>query len=402
MEPFKKLIPFEEARDTILKNIKPVERIEATIISKAVSRILAEEIIAPMPVPPFNRASMDGFALRAEETYGASTFKPKIFQLIGAAFPGEPFQGKIKEGECIQIATGSPIPMGANAVVMVEYTKEEEGKVEIIRPIHPGGNIAPKGEDIEEGEQVLNSGDYLTSPRIGALAAIGRKTVKVYAKPRVSIISTGKEVREVGHELREGEVYDINSYTLSSMVTANGATSINHGIIPDTHKELNSVIKEAIKNDMIVFSGGSSVGVRDILYKIISKIGKVVFHGVQVKPGKPTLFGLVQGKAVLGMPGYPTSCLSNAYLFLVPAIRKMARMPQREPRRIKTRMGHRFVSSSGRVQFLTVKIREGNAYQAFKESGAITSMSEADGYILIPLNVDVIEEGEEVIVTLLE
>ncbi len=153
---------------------------------------------------------------------------------------------------------------------------------------------------------------------------------------------------------------------------------------------------------MIVLSGGSSVGARDLLYRVVEEVGEVLFHGVQVKPGKPTLFGLIDGRPLLGMPGYPTSCLSNAYLFLAPAVRKMARLPKKEPRRVRVRMGHRFVSSSGRVQFLTVRIREGKAYQAFKESGAITSMSEADGYIVIPLNVDVIEEGEEVTVTLLE
>ncbi|MFB0543735.1 MAG: molybdopterin-binding protein, partial [Candidatus Bathyarchaeia archaeon] len=183
---------------------------------------------------------------------------------------------------------------------------------------------------------------------------------------------------------------------------ANGATPIKHGIIPDTYEELRSAIESALESDMIVLSGGSSVGARDLLYNIVNELGRALFHGVQVKPGKPTLFGIIQGKPLLGMPGYPTSCLSNAYLLLAPAVREMARLPQREPRRARARMGHRFVSSSGRTQFLTVKIREGKAYQAFKESGAITSMSEADGYILVPLNVDVIEEGEEVVVTLLE
>jgi len=209
-------------------------------------------------------------------------------------------------------------------------------------------------------------------------------------------------VKEVGADLGEGEIYDINSHTLLAIVSANGATPIRRGIIQDTYENLRSVIEGPVESDMIVFSGGSSVGARDLLYSVVGELGRVLFHGVQLKPGKPTLFGLVQGKPLFGMPGYPTSCLSNAYLFLAPAVRKMARMPQRDPRTVKACMGHRFVSSSGRVQFLPVKIRDGRAYQAFKESGAITSLSEADGYILVPLNVDVIEEGEEVIVTLLE
>lgn len=402
MEPFKKLIPLEEARKTVLEKIKPIDRVERIPLEEACSRVLAEDLIAEMTVPPFDRSAMDGYALRAEDTYGASAFKPRRLRLVGAAYPGESFDGEVGKGECIQISTGCPMPKGADAVVMVEYTKEEKGFVEIQRPIYPGGNVAPKGEDIERGVRVLEAGDYLTPSKVGVLAALGRKTVKVYSRPRVSIISTGREVREVGLELGEGEVYDINSYTLSAIVAANGAKPIRHGVTLDTYEELRSAIEGALESDMIVLSGGSSVGARDLLYNVVLELGRALFHGVQVKPGKPTLFGFVQGKPLFGMPGYPTSCLSNAYLLLVPALRKMAGLPQREPKKVKARMGQRFASASGRVQFLTVKIRDGKAYQAFKKSGAITSMSEADGYIVVPLNVDVIEEGEEVVVTLLE
>ena len=402
MEPFKTLTPYEEARRIILENVRPVERTEKVPLEEAHGRVLAEDIIAEISIPPFDRAAMDGYAVRAEDTYGASTFKPKRLRLIGSAYPGEPFRGEVGKGECVQIATGCPIPKGADAVVMVEFTKEEGGIVEVQRPVYPGANVAPRGEDLEEGTTVLKAGVLLTPPKVGVLAALGRRAVEVYERPRVSILSTGREVREVGSELGEGEVYDINSYTLSAVVAANGAKPIRRGIVPDAYEDLRSAIEETLRDDMIVLSGGSSVGARDLLYRVVEEVGEVLFHGVQVKPGKPTLFGLIDGRPLLGMPGYPTSCLSNAYLFLAPAVRKMARLPKKEPRRVRVRMGHRFVSSSGRVQFLTVRIREGKAYQAFKESGAITSMSEADGYIVIPLNVDVIEEGEEVTVTLLE
>ncbi|MFB0543967.1 MAG: gephyrin-like molybdotransferase Glp, partial [Candidatus Bathyarchaeia archaeon] len=300
MEPFKELISFEEARRTILENVKPIDRTERAPLEEAFDRVLAEDIVAEMSVPPFDRASMDGYALRAENTYGASSFKPRRLKLAGAAYPGEPFDGEVGPGECIQIATGCPMPKGADAVVMVEYTKEDEGFVEVQRPIYPGGNVAPKGEDIEEGSRVLEDGDYLTPPKVGVLAALGRRTVKVYSRPRVSIISTGREVREVGLKLGEGEVYDTNSHTLSAIVAANGSTPIRHGITPDTYEELRSAIEGALESDMIVLSGGSSVGARDLLYDIVSELGRTLFHGVQVKPGKPTLFGLVQGKPLLG------------------------------------------------------------------------------------------------------
>jgi len=402
MEPFRELISYEKAKEVISESIKPIERVESIPIEEAHDRILAENIVAETFVPSFDRASMDGYAVKAEDTYGASSFKPKKLKVVGAAYPGEPFIGEIGKGECVQIATGCPMPKGADAVAMVEFTREEGGIVEVQRPLYPRANVAPRGEDLEEGATALEVGVHLTPAKAGVLAALGRMAVKVYAKPLVTIISTGMEVREVGSELREGEVYDINSHTLSAIVSANGATPIRRGVIQDTYENLRTVIEESLQSDLIIFSGGSSVGARDLLYNVVSEMGKVLFHGIQVKPGKPTLFGLVEGKPIFGMPGYPTSCLSNAYLFLVPAVRKMARMPQREPRMVCVPMGHRFVSSSGRVQFLTVKIREGKAYQAFKESGAITSLSEADGYILIPLNVDVIEEGEDVVVFLLE
>lgn len=402
MEPFRELISYEEAKEIISRNVRPIERTESIPLEEACGRVLAERIIAEMAVPSFDRASMDGYAVKAEDTYGASSFKPKRLKVIGAAYPGEPFTGEIGRGECVQIATGCPMPKGADAVAMVEFTREEGDIVEVQRPLYPSANVAPRGEDLQEGAMALDAGVHLTPAKVGVIAALGRTAAKVYAKPVVAIISTGKEVKEVGSELREGEVYDINSHTLSAIVSANGATPIRRGVIHDTYENLRTVIGESLHSDLIIFSGGSSVGARDLLYNVVRELGKVLFHGIQVKPGKPTLFGLVEGRPVFGMPGYPTSCLSNAYLFLVPALTKMARMPQREPRTLKVSMGHRFVSSSGRVQFLTVKIRDGKAHQAFKESGAITSLSEADGYLLIPLNVDVIEEGEEVEVTLLE
>jgi molybdenum cofactor synthesis domain-containing protein len=402
MEPFRELISYEEARRIVLENVKPVERTEKVPLDEACGRVLAEDLVAEAPVPSFARASMDGYAVRAEDTYGASSSKPRKLRVVGTAYPGEPFRGEMGKGEAVQIATGCPMPRGADSVVMVEFTKEEKDIVEIQKPLYPSANVAPRGEDLEEGALALKLGVYLTPSKVGVIAALGRTAAKVYAKPIVTIVSTGKEVREVGSELGEGEIYDINSHTLSVIVSANGATPVRRGIVQDTHENLRSVIEEAVESDIIVFSGGSSVGARDLLYSVVGELGKILFHGVQLKPGKPTLFGLDGGKPLFGMPGYPTSCLSNAYLFLAPAVRKMARMPQEEPRQVRARMGHRFVSSSGRVQFLPVKIREGKAYQAFKESGAITSMSEADGYILVPLNVDVIEEGEEVDVTLLE
>ena len=401
MRPFKRLYSREEALKIILENTQPIERVEQIHIEDSAGRVLASDAVAEFNVPPFDRSSMDGYAVKAEDTYGASSFNPKRLTLIGVQHAGETFEGELVHGECIQIATGSPIPDGSDAVVMVEYTKQDGEYVEIQRPAYPGANISPEGEDIKIGDVVVKAGEVLTPAKVGALAALNLDTIGVYEKPRVAIFSTGSEIRPLGEELAPGQIYDVNSYTLISIVKAQGCTPFHKPIVPDERESIEAAVREASKHDLGIFSGGSSVGVQDLFATVIEDIGEVLFHGVQVKPGKPTLFGMVDGAPIFGMPGYPTSCLSNAYVFLSPGLRKLARLQPPNPRTVKAKMGSRFVSSSGREQFLTVKVVDGIAHTVFKKSGAITSMAHADGYIVLPVNLDVIEEGEEVSVTLL-
>ncbi len=403
--PFKLLISREKAVKSLLEFISPIDRTEFIPIERAVNRVLAKDLIANMDVPPFDRAAMDGYAVKAEDTYGASNFNPKILKLVGVLRAGESTDTHIDHGECMRIATGCPMPPGANAVVMAEFAEEsKDGKnVSIFRAVHPLENISLRGEDIKKGEVILRKGEILTPAKIGVFAALGLRKAMVYQKPRVVIIPTGTEIRELGFELNKGQVYDVNSYTLASLLSVNGASVSRAPIIPDSYEALKDALHRFLNGyDLIVFSGGSSVGERDMLADIIEKEGKLMFHGVQIKPGKPTLFGIVNGKPVLGMPGYPTSCLSNAYIFLIPAVRKMARLPPKKPSTVRVKMGRRIASASGREQFLPVKIVDGKAYPVFKKSGDITSLSEAEGYIILPVNLDVIEEDEEVVVTLFE
>jgi len=400
MTPFKQLITYEKALALIHKSIKPIERIESVLIEDAFDRVLAEDVVANMSVPSFDRAAMDGYAVKAKETFNASTLKPKILKLVEIRHAGMSSNRVLDTGECIQIATGSPIPEGADSVVMVEFTERDGASISVLKPVYPGENISAKGEDIEEGRAILKKGEQLSAAKIGVLAALGEKEVKMYAKPQVAVIPTGTEILEVGSPLKEGQIYDINSYTLSSVIRKNGAVPIKCKAVPDTADELKKAIRKLVNYDMIVFSGGSSVGERDLLVNVIQAVGDLVFHGVQIKPGKPTLFALVSGKPVFGMPGYPTSCLSNAYLLLVPAIRQMARLPPKIEKTVKARLAKRVVSSSGRTQFLTVKMKGNQAFPVFKQSGAITSMADADGYIILPINVDVVEKDQEVTVFL--
>ena len=402
MAPFRLLISREKALETILSTVKPIERTERIMIEEAVGRVLAEDVKAERDVPPFDRSAMDGYAVKAEDTFKASQFNPVKLKVVDVLQVGESTDKPIETGQCIRIATGCPIPPGADAVVMMEFTEEKEGFVSIFKGVYPGANVAMKGEDIKKGEVILRRGDLLTPAKIGVLASLGHKDALVYQKPRVAVIPTGSEVCDLDSPLKEGQVYDVNSYTLTSVLLENGASVTRSPIVPDVIGEIRSAVTRHLDHDLIVFSGGSSVGEKDMLVRVIEDLGELLFHGVQIKPGKPTLFGLVKGTPILGMPGYPTSCLSNAYVFLVPAVRKMARLPPKQPRTVKAKMGARVVSASGREQFLTVKIKNGVAYPVFKASGDITSLAKADGYIILPINLDVIEKDEEVTITLFE
>ena len=401
MKPFKRLMDRETALRIIAENLERIDRVEKVPLEEASGRVLASDAVAAFNVPPFDRCAMDGYGVKAQDTFGATGFNPKRLKVIGEQHAGEVFQGEIGDGECIQVATGSPLPRGADSVVMVEYTKLDGEYVEIQSPVYPNANISPEGADIKTGDAVVKEGEVLSPAKVGALAALNIQSVEVYEKPKVAIYSTGSEIRPLGVDLEPGQIYDVNSYTLSTVISRSGCIPIRKGIVVDDREAIESAVREASGYDLGVFSGGSSVGTRDLFAETVEGLGEVLFHGLQVKPGKPTLFGLVEGTAIFGMPGYPTSCLSNAYVFLAPALRKLVGAPPSEPRTVTARMGKRVVSSSGREQFLTVAVEDGVAYPVFKKSGDITSMANADGYIILPVNLDVVEEGEEVTVILL-
>jgi molybdenum cofactor synthesis domain-containing protein len=343
---------------------------------------------------------MDGYAVKAEDTFGAGQFKPKVFKMIGEIHAGESPDKQINNGECLQISTGAVMPGGANAVIMVEDTEREGNDIKVFKSITPGSNVGKMGEDIKEGAVVLKAGVLLDAAKVGVLASQGLSSVNVYEKPKIAVLPTGEEVIAAGKKLKPGQLYDINSHTIAALVGAHGGTPVKINIAGDKKEELRAAIKEALKSDIIVLSGGSSVGERDLLVDVIDMWGEILFHGVQVKPGKPTIFAMIEGKPLLGMPGYPTSCLINSYLFLIPAIRKMARLPFRKGDTVKAKLARRVPGSTGRRQFLTVKLVGDEAVSVFKESGAITSIAEADGYIEIPENIDLLEKGDIVTVTL--
>ena len=403
MRPITETLLFDDALRLILDAVTPIERIERVGLSEADGRVAARDVLAAVDVPPFDRAAMDGYAVIAEDTFGASTHAPKTLICVDKVFTGQTPARGIGPGECIEIATGAPMPDGADAVVMVEETERESAedmKIRVFTPVYPRQNIGRRAADIARGHPVAAPGHVLSPSRIGALAATGLTDVEVYARPTVAILSTGNEIAEPGQPLAPGQIYDINRFTLEAVVRRHGAVPIPLRTVTDSVPALTAALETARGNDVVVFSGGSSVGERDLILDVLQQTGEVFFHGIAVKPGKPTVFGRLGSTPVLGMPGYPTSCLSNAYLLLVPLLRKMARLPDWQPPSINAPLARRIVSTTGRHQFYTVRLVDGRAEPAFKASGDITSMANADGYIEIPAQTDIVEAGTVVRVKL--
>jgi molybdenum cofactor synthesis domain-containing protein len=401
MRPFRETIPVEDAKALALEAATPVDRVESISLSDASGRVLATPVDSPIDVPPFDRAAMDGYAVIAGDTFGASRDNAKILRLIHTSYSGDAPGRPIATGDCVEIATGAPLPEGADAVVMVEETEKTGAAVRIFTPVYPGQHVGRRATDIAREQQVVASGTVLSPGRIGALAAIGTTMIEVYVRPRVAILSTGNEIVEPGQSLGPGQIYNINRFTLASIIERHGGTVAVGATVPDTLADLVGAIRRNASADLIIFSGGSSVGERDLMLDALQQTGEVIFHGIAVKPGKPTLLGKVGATPVLGMPGNPTSCLSNAYLLVIPMLRRMARLPLYEPRILKLPLARRVVSATGRHQFYTVRVEDGTAVPAFKGSGDITSMAHADGYIEIPAQTDIVEAGEMVEVKLL-
>jgi molybdenum cofactor synthesis domain-containing protein len=393
MRPFQSTIPLTKAQDIMSGATTPLDRVERVALREARGRVLAQDVVAPGDVPPFARAAMDGYAVRTADIAGASRATPVRLRCVEQIYTGQMPVQVVAPGLCSEVATGAPMPDGADAVVMVEETATEGDVVQVYAATNPGQNVGRQGQDIRQGQLVLQAGTVLTASRIGAIAALGHTEAQVYARPRVAILSTGNEVVEPGEPLAPGQIYDINSYTLAAVVAEHGGVPVIHRTAVDTLEDLGRAVDECLAEDVLVFSGGSSVGTRDLMLDVVRAKGDVLFHGIAVKPGKPTAFGRIDGKLAFGMPGYPTSCLTNAYVLLVPVLRRLARLPAQSIRVERMPLAARVNSTPDRHQFYTVRVEQGRALPAFKASGDITSMSQADGYIEIEAGTSVVEAG---------
>jgi molybdenum cofactor synthesis domain-containing protein len=368
--------------------------------SDAISRVLSRDVISAMDNPPFDRAMMDGYAVIARDTDGASPSTPVGLKLAGAVAIGDYPTITLKSGEVTSIMTGAPIPKGADAVLRVEYSRKQGDAVEVLERITPGKDISKRGEDVKSGDVLLKKGRVLKPHDLGVLAATGNLNVWVRKQPNVIVVSTGSELVEPGGDLSPGSIYDINTFTLSSLVKEVGGQPIEREIIRDDEKELENLLRSDW--DVLILSGATSVGEKDFVPEVIKRHGKVLLHGVNIRPGSPAGFGIVKERPVFMLPGFPVSCIATFEHFVAPYIQKMLGKDISPRHRAVTGTLEKAVTSpKGRVDFVRVKVRgeEENLTVSpitAKGSSLITTLSKSDGYLLIDEGIESIAAGEQV------
>jgi molybdopterin molybdotransferase len=409
MKEFLNLVPQDVALKILLSELDSSPIAETISTKLAVGRITAKPVLAPHPLPEFRRSTVDGFAVRAADTYGAGESLPAYLNNVGEVHMGKSTSLVLTPTECALIHTGGMLPEGADAVVMVENTQSSKsGEVEILRAVAVGENLINIGEDVKPGEMVIPSGRRIRAAEIGGLMALGFTEVAVAQKPRVGILSSGDEVIPPENQPLPGQVRDINSYTLAAVVEQVGGEAIHYGIIPDKYTTVLDTAKRAYSEcDVVVITAGSSVSVRDLTATVIDELGHpgVLVHGVNIRPGKPTILGVCNGKPVIGLPGNPVSALVNVEMFVTPVVRKLLGENLDKPKpSVYAKLLVNLASESGRVEWVPVQIMHSEdgwgADPVFGKSNLIFTLTRADGLVRIDPDATGISAGEIVEVVL--
>ncbi len=406
-ERFLKVTPADEARRAFFEAVRPAPLgTETVALSSASGRILADDVASPVDVPGFDRANMDGFAVRAEDTFGADENSPRALMLSGEEVrTGRVPQTTIGAGHAIRIATGGMLPRGADAVVMVEHAQVEDGRVSILRAATPGANVSFSGSDIARQEIVARRGTLLSARETGTLAAVGVPEVEVFTRPRVAVFSTGDELVPPGETLRTGQIFDSNLTIVKDSLRELGCEPVDLGVVKDDLESLQDRITDALSCDVVLFSGGTSKGRGDHAVAAVESVGTIICHGVAVKPGKPLCLAVAAGKPLVVLPGFPTSAVFTFHEFVAPLLRILAGAPPDRRRSLSARVPFRINSERGRTEFLLVTLfdRAGAwvAYPMGKGSGSVTSFSRADGFITLARQQEYVEAEDSVQVTLL-
>jgi molybdopterin molybdotransferase len=402
LKGFQKLTFIDDALRTWLNILQIKRRREVTVpLHKALNRVLAEDIVAEEDLPRFDRSAVDGYALKSENTSGASQFKPAFFQITAAE--------KVTSKQAKQVWTGNAIPKGANAVVMLENTQRRNGEIEVWVQLAPGENVSKKGEDIKKGENAVKAGTRLKPYHLGLLAALGKGEVRVIEKPRIAILVTGNELAEVGSKPAENQIFESNRIMLSAMCHELDAETVDLGIAKDDVNEITKKLRIGLLNsDAIITTGGTSVGGLDLVPDAVNKMGKpgVVVHGVAMRPAMPTALAVLEGKPVMILSGNPVAAIIGFEVFARPLICKMLGMKKEEPRPvIKAVMARKVATALGRKTFVRVRVLQKNGeFRAepvsARGSGAISTMTRGNGFVIVPENREGLSEGELVMVHL--
>ncbi|MCF0226174.1 MAG: molybdopterin molybdenumtransferase MoeA [Methanobrevibacter sp.] len=366
-------------------------------VADAYGRVLFCDVLSQMDFPPFDKALKDGFAVKAEDTFGANDEIPNSLEVIDFLEAGSTTEKIVENGKTIEISTGAAMPQGADAVVMVEYCDKKGDSVDILKSATPTLDVAKKGSDIEKGKLLMEKGSLLTPGKIGVLLSQGFETVKVFKKPSLGVISTGNEIVTQDMELTYGKIFDVNGNMIKNDAISCGANGEFLGIVKDDYNQLKTKIQESLnKVDILICSGGTSAGLGDVVKHVLDELGQVYIHGISVQPGKPTIVGVVDGKIIIGLPGNPVSALMIFNVFVAPAITKLSGINYDFAKNTtKGILQKRIHSPVGRMQYQLVKIDGDKIYPIFKDSGAIFSLSTADGYVKVLKSVELIDKGEE-------
>ena len=394
----------EEVLALIETEFAPAAGTEFVSLASAMGRVLAEDIAATEYVPDFDRSTVDGYAVRARDTFGCSDAIPAILPLQGEVLMGEGAEFDLNAEECVAVPTGGAVPRGADSVVMIEYTEDYGGEIGISKPAAPGQNMIFRGDDVYPGKVILQKGRVLSSQDIGALAAIGRVQVPVVKKLTVGILSTGDELVPPEVVPGPGQVRDVNGPMLEAMLTAFGVNVVHYGIVIDDEAKLTAVVqKAAAECDAVLMSGGSSVGVKDAACRIIESMGVLLLHGIAIKPGKPTIIGKTGYKPLVGLPGHPVAAYFVTKLFILPLLARL--MGRVQPAYTTTALVTESISANhGRAQYHCCRLerRDGQLYAhpIRGKSGLITTLAGADGYFCIDRDCEGLPQGVPVQVTI--
>jgi molybdopterin molybdotransferase len=400
---FKELKNVDEALSLFLKELKPTRLgVDRIPLLEALGRVAAEDIVAPSDLPSFNRSAMDGYAVRANDTFEASQFNPKTLKLTE--------KDRVGIGEAKQIWTGEILPGGADAVVMLEHTRKVDDKIEVISAVTPGENVSKRGEDVRKGEIVVKAGTRLKPQHIGLLAGLGITHINAAKKPRVAILSTGNELVELGQKVKTGQVTNVNGPVLSAMCRQLGAQPVNLGIARDNSAEISDKIAKGLEvADVVVTTGGTSVGYSDLVPIAVNSLGKpgVIVHGVAMRPAMPTALAVINGKPVFILSGYPVAAMFGFEVFVRPTLLRLMGIEEEPRPMLKAKLTRRVASALGRRVYLRVHvIRKNDEFLAepvrTKGSGVLSTMTKANGYVVIPEDREGLEEGEMVIVHLFD